>query len=82
MDRVQIIERTLLCYQAGWWSLVPILGLAPGLTAFYYFARVRAVTRDEWNPAETHLRVGLMLATIGCGLSLLLLSIPVWATLF
>jgi hypothetical protein len=77
MDRVEVIERTLRCYQAGWWSLVPVVGLGPAIVAFYYFARVRAATRNDWNPASTQLRVGLMLATIGCGLSLLLVSIGV-----
>ena len=78
MDQVQVIERTLRCYHAGWWSLVPILGLAPAAVAFYYFARVHVGTRDEWNPARSQLKAGLMLATIGSGLSLLLLSIPLW----
>jgi hypothetical protein len=82
MDRVEIIERTLRCYQAGWWSLVPIVGLAPAIVAFYYFARVRAATRDDWNPASTQLRVGLMLATIGCGMTLLLISIAAGVAIY
>lgn len=82
MDRVQIIERTLRCYRAGWWSLLPVIGLAPAMVAFYDFARVRAATRNDWNPAGTQLRVGFALATIGASLSLLLLSIPAWVSVF
>ena len=82
MDRVEIIERTLRCYHAGWWSLVPILGLVPAIIAFYTFGSIRAATKHEWNPAAAQLRIGFILAIIGSALSLLLLSIPVLTVLF
>jgi hypothetical protein len=81
MDRVQIIERTLRCYHAGWWSLIPILGLAPAAAAFYLFLQIRAETEGEWNPAATHLRWGIFLASLGSSVSLFLLSLPLWQRL-
>ena len=74
MDRVRVIELTLWCFYAGWFSLIPILGLVPAALAYYLFWRVRAETVEDWNPAGTHLRCGLFLAVLGTGISLLIVA--------
>lgn len=78
MDPVRLIERSFWCYRAGWISLVPILGLVPAVLAFYWFGRVRADLRGEWNPAGGYLWVGLALGVVGCGETLLLLARPLF----
>ena len=82
MDRVRIIERTLRCYHAGWWSLIPILGLAPAIMSFILYWQVRAETEDEWNPAAAYLRWGFFLSALGSAVSLFLLLLPVFKLIF
>jgi len=82
MDRVRVIELTLWGYHAAWWSLIPILGLVPAVVAFSLFWRIRDGADDGWNPAGTHLRWGLALATIGFASSALLLGVPLVKIIF
>jgi len=82
MDQVQIIERSIHCYHAGWWSLVPIAGLVPAVFAFYQYARVRSDSSRIWNPAGAYLRSGLALALIGFVLTFFLLAAPLASVIF
>lgn len=82
MDRVRVIERSLRCYHAGWWGLIPVLGLVPAALAFWLFWSVRDEVGEDWNPAAAYLRWGLLLATIGLVVSMCVVAVPLLELLF
>jgi hypothetical protein len=74
MDRVRVIEQSLRCYLAGWWSLIPIIGLLPAVIAVCLYLSVRNQVEDQWNPASAYLWKGILLAMTGVCVSLLLIG--------
>lgn len=84
MDRARIIERSLQCFVAAWFSLIPLLGVAPAVIALRLHRRVRGETGASWNPAARYAAAGFALAWLGLALSLLTIAgaaLAVWISL-
>ena len=69
MDKVRVIERSLLCFTLGCNGLIPVLGLIPAAWAVLLYHSVRYEAGHNWNPAEHHARWGYILAWTGLGVS-------------
>ncbi len=68
--RIDLIQRSLRCYVLGWLSLIPLLGLGLAVHAINLHFKIRADTGQEWNPAQTYLRLGFGLSCLGLAISL------------
>ena len=79
MDRARVIDQSLQCFVVAWFSLVPLLGVAPAVMALRLHRRVLAETGANWNPAARYARAGFALAWLGFALSLLILAAAVLA---
>ena len=79
--RIELIEASQRCLLYGWLSWLPLLGVffaGPAVVRFFRTTRDLTV----WNPAH-HLAVrGMILASLGGGLSLLTWYLVVWWTDF
>lgn len=84
MDRARVIERSLQCFVIAWFSLVPLLGVAPAVMALRLHRRVRGETGANWNPAARYAGAGFALAWLGLALSMLILAsaaLAIWISL-
>ena len=64
IPRWQLIEKSLGCFDAGIFSLIPGLGVLFTPMAFGRFYRAVIETNDRWNPARMQLYLGLTLALL------------------
>jgi hypothetical protein len=72
MDRITAIETSLAAFVWGLFGFIPFLGIIPAICALVHWARIRAGFRNEWNPASAYLDCGVILATLGLGISFLI----------
>ena len=73
--RIRLIEHSLRCFTLGLLSLIPVLGLVPGVLAIRVHFQVWSIEDREWNPAGRYLRAGFCLAWCGLILGLGFLSL-------
>ena len=73
--RIHLIEESLRCFMLGWLSLIPVLGLAPGVLAIRLHFLVWAGEDGGWNPAKRYLLAGLCLAWCGIAISIAALAV-------
>jgi hypothetical protein len=76
MDKVRMILTSFRVLRYGCLSLVPILGLGFALVTFYHFTRVFYFTKEDWNPARSHLYWGAGIALASSLLHALALTLP------
>ena len=69
MDKVLVINQSLRCYRLSWFSLIPLLGVIPGLIALGLFRKAGEETGDGWNPARRYAVCGFLIAMTGLFLS-------------
>jgi hypothetical protein len=74
MDLAAAIRTSLRAFVWGMFSIIPIIGLVPGVYVHSCWRRVRTEYGNEWNPAAPYLLVGIALAAIGfiCSLCVVL----------
>jgi hypothetical protein len=77
MDKVRVIKRSLRCYNAAWFALVPVLGILPAVVAIAQYHKVRIEVGEAWNPAASYLRWGCVIAWCGLALSAVALGLAV-----
>lgn len=65
MDRIRVIERSLVCFVCGWLSFIPLAGIIPAIRAVRLYRQVRAEVGQNWNPADRYLFFGYVLAWVG-----------------
>jgi len=70
-DRIILIRKSLNIFVCGMFGIVPIIGFIPALFAIVGAVRLSARFRREWNPADAYLRVGVTLALLGTGITIL-----------
>ena len=63
--RSKIIERSLGCFDWGFASLLPAIGIFCAPFAFAYFKFAVTETNDRWNPARRQLYAGVTMALPG-----------------
>ena len=71
--KVELIERSLRCFGCGIVGLVPFLGIPFAVVAIRDFLHV-AFCKDPWNPAHRYLSFGMLCATVGILLNLLIVA--------
>lgn len=76
-----MIERSLRCWQRGWWALLPGLGVFFAFGALRAFIAAFRQAREQWNPAQPQLYAGAVLALFSLLLHALALSTAVWLLL-
>ncbi len=65
MDQIEIVRRSLRCFIAGLFGIVPLLGLPGALIALLEYRAVTLRRGQLWNPAERYLFGGAVLAGLG-----------------
>jgi hypothetical protein len=65
MDRITIIQKSMVVFVCGIIGVLPVIGLLPAILAVIGWVRVRKNINAEWNPASLYLRLGALLASIG-----------------
>ncbi len=73
-ERICAIRLSLQAWVLGMIGFLPIIGLAPGIVALFYYFRVRSRYRGEWNPAAAYLTAGGILAALGIIGSLIIVT--------
>lgn len=81
MDLVDAIRKSLTGFVCGIFGFLPLVGFIPALFAVACWYTVQKQFRDQWNPAGSYLRAGLVLATIGILSSALLVVILLFESL-
>lgn len=81
MQRVKMIERSLLCLRAGWGAMIPVLGIGFAVQALLLFGKAYLAAEDGWNPAQWYLVFGAALALLSFLLHGLAGSLILWALL-
>ncbi|HTI98605.1 MAG TPA: hypothetical protein VL527_06845 [Dongiaceae bacterium] len=72
-SRAGLLQASLRCFTLGLFGLIPVFGLPAALLALWQYRRV-CRRQEEWNPASGYLLAGRICASVGGGVSLLLLS--------
>ena len=72
MSKSEMLQRSMRCFVLGWWSLVPLAGVALGILALIDFYAVTLRKGNKWNAARTRLTTGALLAGLGLLLSFIL----------
>lgn len=65
IPRSRIIERSLVCFRRGAFSLLPLLGFYFGLRAVRDFYVVTSSAEERWNPGRPHVYAGVLLGMLG-----------------
>ena len=76
MDKIRVIKGSLLCFNLGWFGLVPLLGIVPAVLAIQYYGKVSREVQAGWNPARKFAVTGVVVAYVG-----LLEALVCWAGL-
>jgi len=79
MNRIEMINRSLRCFVFGLLGLVPLLGIPASAVSFVQYWQVAQQADGDWNPAESYLAWGLVLAIMGLGLSFVFCAVMVLA---
>ncbi len=66
-ERIEIIETSLRCFRRSLWSIIPIIGIVPAVSALFCHRRVRRLAGKEWNPAKAHLIWGAVISWLTLG---------------
>lgn len=78
-QKILVIERSIRCRRYGFWSLIPIVGLAMWALAFRDFRFVRKTCGPEWNPADGQMKLGRILSFIGLFISVVIICVVVFS---
>lgn len=72
-DKIRIIENSVRCFWRGLLAFIPLAGLCFGVSALFLNARTRRLAKGHWNPAASRLKNGVILASYGLLLNLIVL---------
>ena len=75
LRRIAVIEVSLRCFVFGLIGLIPVLGFPLAVLTVIHFWKARLAAASEWNPASAYLNCGLVLAALGCGVSIILFGL-------
>jgi hypothetical protein len=64
ISKVEMIERSLRCFQFGLLSLIPILGIPFAIVALAEYGRIKRRRGATWNPAKKQLFWGTQCARL------------------
>lgn len=64
MKRSGVIQESISCFNAGAFSLIPVLGWPGIVMALWRFRVAVFSTNDRWNPARLRLYAGAALALL------------------
>ena len=79
MDRITAIRRSLAVFVCGIMSFVPVLGVVPAVCAIGQWWVVRSRYKNQWNPASSYLRAGVILGLVGVLSAMLLFAVlAIW----
>ena len=70
-DRIILIRDSLNIFVCGMIGFLPVIGFIPAMFAIVRAVRLSARFRSEWNPAAVYLRVGVVMALLGSGITAL-----------
>jgi hypothetical protein len=70
-DRISLIGRSLEVFVLGIIGVLPVVGFIPALLAVTMALRLGRRYRGDWNPAAVYVRVGVGLALLSIGVSLI-----------
>jgi uncharacterized membrane protein len=70
MSKIEMIERSIKCFELGLWSLLPLIGIPFAVRAFAQARRVKSGQGAMWNPAERYLAAGTQLAAWALALTI------------
>jgi hypothetical protein len=76
-ERIDVIEKSFRIFVCGLLSLIPALGLIPGVYAVFAGARLYTRHRGDWNPASSYLLWGMNVALATTAASFFIVSIAV-----
>ena len=65
LTKVEMIERSMRCFQLGLLGLLPVIGIPMAVRALRLHYRVKHSQTGEWNPAQRYLRWGGICARLG-----------------
>jgi len=65
LTKVEIIERSIECFQLGLMSLLPLIGLPMAVQSLVHYFRVRLDKSGQLDPAQDTLKCGARLALAG-----------------
>ena len=74
-ERIQVIEKSLSIFVCGLLSMIPVIGLIPGIYAIFAGAQLYTRWRKDWNPASAYLLRGMNLALATVAVSFFIASI-------
>ncbi len=77
IDKVRVIENSLLCFNLSWFGLLPGLGIVPAVLALHLHQQVKRDLGTEWNPAGSFAYWGRLLSLWG-----LFEGLVIWAGAF
>ena len=63
--QVRAIRSSLACFALGWFALLPGVGVAFAVLAWWQSIRAKAYERQAWNPARLYRVWGVCLAVVG-----------------
>jgi hypothetical protein len=72
MTKIEMIERSLRCFDYGLIGLLPVIGIPMAIISAYQYGRVKRGQGEMWNPAHRYLFWGGFCARIGLSLFLLI----------
>jgi hypothetical protein len=75
LTKVEMIERSMSCFQWGLLSLLPVIGILMAVPALRHYYSVKSSQAGGWNPAQRRLRWGIICARLGIAGFLLIVLI-------
>lgn len=78
LNRASAIQLSLSAFVWGLFSLVPLLGAAPGIYVYLCWRRVRSQFYPEWNPAQPYLVMGMTMAVGGLLITVMAMFVLVY----
>lgn len=65
LTKVEMIERSISCFQYGLLGLLPVIGIPMAVRALLLHHRIQRSQTGEWNPAQRYLLWGGICARLG-----------------
>jgi len=65
LNKVEIIEKSLSCFQLGLCGLLPVVGIPMAFLSLILYHRVKSSKTGVWNPAHRYLLWGGICARLG-----------------
>jgi hypothetical protein len=72
LTKIELIERSLRCFEFGLAGLVPVIGIPMALIASAQYRRVKRGQGEMWNPAHRYLFWGGVCARMSLALFLVI----------